>query len=168
MRIFLEGSEQWLAPMGKAFCILSAFALIVGTVWLARQEYVLHSWPTTKGVIADSQLVTTDGDNGVLCSATYQVAYAVGAKQFTTQQIEHTSTSDCAAWQAKVASAKGKLRNVLYDPADPKTAYFDAGFNSDFLLEPFWCFCFSVLFTMFGIAAWKIGNYMTRRNLQLP
>jgi hypothetical protein len=164
----MEGSEQWLAPMGKVFCVLSAFVLISGAAWFVRQEYVLHSWPTTKGVVTDSQLITRDGDNGVLCSATYQVAYTVGTRQYAAQQVEHTSTSECADWRAKVASAKGKLRNVLYDPTDPKTAYFDAGFNSDFLIVPFWCVCFSVLFTTFGVAAWKIGNYMTRRGLQAP
>lgn len=164
----MEGSEGWLVPMGKAFCILSAFALIAGGAWFIRQEYVLHRWPMTQGIVTDSHLLTTHGDHGPMCSAAYRVAYSVKSVRYASDQVEHTSTSDCAWWQEQVAAAKGASRKVLYDPNNPNMAYFNPGFNSDFLIVPFWCVCFAAVFTFFGAASWFAGNYMARHNLQLP
>jgi len=169
LRIFPEGAAEWLEPVGKTFCIIAAFAVVVGFVWFVHLQYIWHKWPTTDGIVSDSRLVTSKDDNGTtLCSASYRVQYSVNGTEYTYDDYEHVSSSDCAEWKSKVSSAKGTHRTVLYDPENPKDVYVNPGYNFNFFGLPFWCLCFSVVFTFAGLVAWGLGSNMERRGVHLP
>jgi hypothetical protein len=169
LRIFLEGSEEWLEPLGKVFCILSAFALVVGAVWFVRQEYIWHRWPVTTAVVIDAKLTTSEGEDGVtLCGAAYQMRYLVGGTAYTQNDDSHVKSSDCEGQKARVASARGTQVEVLYSPEDPNVSFMNPGYNLEFFFLPFWCLCFATAFTIAGIVSWRLGQYMTRHKVQLP
>ena len=169
MRIFPEGAGEWLEPTGKVLCIVSAFALIVGMVWFLRQHYIWHEWPTTDGVMAGSKLVTGKGEGGgTVCSAVYLVRYSVNGTTYASDEKETSSSSDCEMWKAKVASAQGAHRTVLFDREHPSDAYINPGYNINFFFLPFFSLCLGLGFALFGLIAWKLGQFMERRKLQLP
>jgi Protein of unknown function (DUF3592) len=169
MRIFPEGAAELAEPLGKTFCILSAFAVVVGFASFLRQYYIWHHWPTAQGVVVESQLVRSQKDEGVtLCSAAYRVQYVVDAQPYTAEQKESSSSNDCQGWQSKVDSAKGARWTVLYEREHPNNSYINPGFNLAFLFVSAWCLGFATMFTAFGVAGWKIGNFMVRRRIELP
>lgn len=169
MRIFPEGAVEWLEPVGKTFCILSAFAIVVGFGVFLHRYYIWHHWPMVQGTVVESQLVRSQNDEGVtLCSAAYRVQYPVDGQLYTAEQKESSSSNDCQAWQSKVDSAKSAHWTVLYERDHPKNSYVNPGFNLDFLFLPVWCLGFAAMFTAFGVAGWKVGTVMVRHKIALP
>lgn len=169
MRIFPEGAVEWLEPVGKTFCILSALAVVVGFAVFLRQYYILHRWPTAEATVIESRLVQSQNDEGVtLCSAAYRVQYSVEGRPYTSEQKESSSSSDCRSWQSKVDAAKGARWTVLYERQDPSNSYVNPGFNLNFFFVPAWCVMFAAMFTAFGVAGWKLGSVMVRHKVELP
>jgi hypothetical protein len=169
LRIFPEGAEEWGKPLGKVFFISAAILAAIALMVFIRQEYIWHKWPIADGVVIDSQLVTSKGESGMtLCSASYKVKYSIKGTDYTADDDQHASSSDCAAWQSRVSSAKDSHRPVLYDPGNPHSIYVDPGYNFNFLGMPFVFLFLSGAFALAGVVGWRISDYMVRHNIRLP
>ncbi|HSS97551.1 MAG TPA: DUF3592 domain-containing protein, partial [Terriglobales bacterium] len=132
--------------------------------------YIWHHWPITQGTVIESKLVQDQNEQGVrMCSAAYRVQYFVDGKSYLLEKKESSSSNDCQAWQNTVYAAKGTHWNVLYQRESPgSNSYINPGFNFDFFFIPIFCFGFAVMFTAFGIAAWKVGASMVKNKIQMP
>jgi Protein of unknown function (DUF3592) len=168
MRIFPEDGEEWLAPVGKAFCIFSACMVIIGAAVFVWQFYIWHYWPSTQAIVTESTLIQTQSDEGIrMCSAAYKIQYFVGGNPYSSEKKESSNSNDCQSWQRIVDGAKGARWNVLYQRENPSNSYINPGLNFDFFFVPILCIGSAIFFTVFGLTAWKIGNFMLQHKIKM-
>jgi hypothetical protein len=168
MRIFPEGTGDWLAPAGQALVIIAGCILAVAVGASLFKTWILYSWPRTTGVVVSSRLETSRSDDGtVLCSAVYSVQYSVNGKDAVARQGGHTFTDRCDKIKAEVETALGQHRTVTYNRLAPGSVYVEPGFNLEFYLVAFILTCMAGGFAIFGWAGIGVGRWLQRKGLEL-
>jgi len=168
MRIFPEGAREWIVPTGKTFLCISAGMLLIGLGAFAWKAWMLERWPRADGVVVSARVERANSDDHTICSAIYSVRYSVRGQDFTTETGGHTFSGDCARVEADTTAAGGRKVVTLYDEDNPRGAYVDPGFNTEFFLVSFILSIMSLAFAMVGLATWKLGSWMDKRGIELP
>ena len=112
-------------------------------LWLAKRGFArngaIKKWPRAEGVITSATLETrqsrvTDKNTGLYHYSTYytpslRYTYTVGVETFEGKDIAlalgNVSTTEASAKKILEPYPVGARVGVLYDPADPKTAYLE-------------------------------------------
>jgi len=115
---------------GGAACLF--FALIAAfACWLSFQQMQASSkWPSTKGKITVSKLVTPNPMKSNNKKAKVLYAYRVGAGTYSGSRIKYANTTGSAQhYQAALIAPYpvGADVDVFYDPANPKVAVLEPG-----------------------------------------
>jgi hypothetical protein len=168
VRIFPEGTRDWVAPGGQALLFIAAGILLIGLGAFAWKEWILERWPRAEGAVVTARVERASDDGTTTCSAVYSVRYPVRGKDFTNETGGHSFTNDCTRIEADVTAAPGRKVAVLYDPDNPRGAYVNPGFNVEFFLVSFILSIMSFAFATVGLAAWKLGLWMDKRGIELP
>ncbi|HXM69308.1 MAG TPA: DUF3592 domain-containing protein [Candidatus Acidoferrum sp.] len=168
MRIFPEGVREWVVPGGKVFLLIAAGILLIGVGAFAWKAWILERWPRAEGAVVSARVERASSDDQTICSAVYSVRYSVRGTDFTTETGGHTFSGDCVGVEADAAAAPGRKVVTLYDEDNPRGAYVDPGFNTEFFLVSFILTIMSLAFAMVGLATWKLGSWMDKRGIELP
>jgi hypothetical protein len=169
MRIFPERTEEWLEPGGTAMQVIAIFALVIAFVAFGWRMYNLSTWHNAEGEIISAQLVHRHNNDGqTLCSAAYKVRFlADGAPHVLSTEFS-TATSDCSNWEQRVAQMPGTKETVLYNPANPDSAYVNGGKSAQFFIVAIVCGGLGLGFGIGGTALKTIGRRMQKRGLAMP
>jgi len=121
-----NSSERLFKRCGLAMRIIAILLFLSGVAFYASRSYTLSHWARTEGRVVSAQLTREwSTNNNMLCGAAYQVAYQVSSVTYTLAARSTSSSTNCAAWERKVAEMPGSAQTIIYDPARPASSLAD-------------------------------------------
>jgi len=123
-----------------AFQLGLFMAAAAANVWVGEASL---SWPTARGVVGASQVVTEQGAQGPEHRAHIIYAYAIAAQPYTGRKVRFGGIESDEAKETVARYPKGKDVQVRYAPDDPSVSVLEPG--ADPWGRSFTWFCVVVL-----------------------
>lgn len=152
----------WLFPI--PFVIAGAVTLTLGvrSLWFARES---SSWPSTSGVVIQSDVETSRGNKGTTYQAEIMYDYEVDGSTYSSNRVgygDYGSSNPSPARQMVNRYPKGKSVTVYYQEEDPEQSCLEPGIHGRTYFLP----SFGAVFFFAGLAMWIYLPRVIRRQNQ--
>ena len=164
MPIFPFDVRNFGVILGKTFGVVALFMLVLASIFLVREEYVLHYWNKADGIVVDSRVLKSRSfDDVVTCGLIENISFSSADKNISSEIGGNLYTSDCPKIFQEAALVVNSHVEVLYDPDNPQSFHVKDAVSGDFFFNSYLFGVLAMSFGLVALIAYRIGKWFQRR-----
>jgi hypothetical protein len=168
VRIFPEGTEEWLEPSGKVLRVVACCMLFSAIALFGFRLYQWQKYPKVEARVTSVRVVENklSDSNQIVCGVEMTLDYFVGGHSYTSVTEPH-SFSNCAPRQSYERQFVGKTIAVLVNPKAPGDIVPNPGWTVEFFLGSFVLTILGVVFLGASAISIHIGRKLIATGVRL-